>query len=55
MPPTKGELQISYETRGPRDGIPILLIQGFTWHLIGWRVGFLPSLGRPRRLRHPVR
>jgi pimeloyl-ACP methyl ester carboxylesterase len=37
---TKGDVQIYYETRGPRDGIPMLLIQGFTWQLIGWREGF---------------
>ena len=40
MPTTKGEVQIYYETRGSRDGIPILFVQGFTWQLIGWREGF---------------
>ena len=40
MPLTKGDVQIYYETRGSRDGIPLLLVQGFTWQLIGWREGF---------------
>ncbi len=40
MPITKGEVQIYYETRGSSDGVPILLVQGFTWQLIGWREGF---------------
>lgn len=40
MPVTKGDVQIYYETRGPSDGVPVLLIQGFTWQMIGWREGF---------------
>jgi pimeloyl-ACP methyl ester carboxylesterase len=44
VPITKGDVQIYYETRGPRDGIPILLVQGFTWQLIGWREGFCQTL-----------
>lgn len=40
MPATKGDVRIYYETRGSRDGIPILFVQGFTWQLIGWREGF---------------
>jgi pimeloyl-ACP methyl ester carboxylesterase len=40
VPITKGDVQIYYETRGSRDGIPLLLVQGFTWQLIGWREGF---------------
>lgn len=40
MPITKGDVQIYYETRGSRDAIPMLLVQGFTWQLIGWREGF---------------
>ncbi|MFV3126691.1 alpha/beta fold hydrolase [Niveispirillum sp. KHB5.9] len=40
MPTTRGDVRIHYETRGPRDGIPLLFIQGFTWQLIGWREGF---------------
>jgi pimeloyl-ACP methyl ester carboxylesterase len=37
---TKGDVQIYYETRGSTDGVPVLLVQGFTWQLIGWREGF---------------
>ena len=44
MPITKGDVQIYYETRGPRDGIPILFVQDFTWQLIGWREGFCQNL-----------
>jgi pimeloyl-ACP methyl ester carboxylesterase len=40
VPITKGGVQIYYETRGSRAGIPILFVQGFTWQLIGWREGF---------------
>ena len=40
MPTTDGDVQIYYETRGSRDGIPVLFVQGFTWQLIGWREGF---------------
>jgi pimeloyl-ACP methyl ester carboxylesterase len=40
VPVTQGDVQIYYETRGSRDGIPILFVQGFTWQLIGWREGF---------------
>ena len=40
MPMTKGEVQIYYETRGPDDGVPLLLIQGYTWQMIGWREAF---------------
>jgi pimeloyl-ACP methyl ester carboxylesterase len=44
VPITKGDVQIYYETRGPSDGIPMLLVQGFTWQLIGWREGFCQTL-----------
>lgn len=44
MPVTKGEVQIYYETRGPRDGAPLLLIQGLSWQMIGWREGFCQKL-----------
>lgn len=40
MPTTKGDVQIYYETRGPRDGVPLLFVQGFTWQLIGWHEEF---------------
>src|SRR5215469_16772709 len=45
MPVTKGDVQIYYETRGSRDGVPMLLAQGFTWQLIGWREGFCEKFG----------
>jgi pimeloyl-ACP methyl ester carboxylesterase len=40
VPVTKGDVKIYYETRGSSAGIPVLLVQGFTWQLIGWREGF---------------
>jgi pimeloyl-ACP methyl ester carboxylesterase len=40
MPITRGEVQIYYETRGPSGGIPLLLVQGHTWQMTGWREGF---------------
>lgn len=43
MPTTSGDVKIYYETHGSRDGIPVLLIQGFTWQLVGWREGFLKA------------
>lgn len=44
MPTTKGDVAIYYETRGARDGIPLLLIQGFGGQLICWREGFCQQL-----------
>ena len=44
MPMTKGDVQIYYETRGRSDGVPVLLIQGFTWQMVGWREGFCQAL-----------
>ena len=40
MPKTNGEVQIHYETRGSRDGIPVLFTQGYTAQLIGWHEDF---------------
>jgi pimeloyl-ACP methyl ester carboxylesterase len=37
---TNGDVEIYYETRGPADGIPLLLIQGYTWQMIGWQEAF---------------
>ena len=36
--------RIHYETMGPADGIPTLLIQGFGAQMIGWRDGFCQKL-----------
>jgi pimeloyl-ACP methyl ester carboxylesterase len=36
--------KIYYETMGPEDGIPVLLIQGYTAQMIGWRDGFCQAL-----------
>ena len=33
-------VEIYYETSGPADGAPLLLIEGFTAHLIGWHDEF---------------
>ncbi len=44
MPMTNGAVQIYYETRGSSEGIPLLLIQGFTWQLIGWPEEFCEKL-----------
>lgn len=44
MPLTQGEVKIHYETRGNSDGIPLLLTQGFTWQLTGWRDAFCQRL-----------
>jgi pimeloyl-ACP methyl ester carboxylesterase len=40
MPITKGAAEIYYETRGPSSGVPVLLVQGLSWQLIGWREEF---------------
>lgn len=40
MPLTPGDVQIYYETHGKSDGIPLLVTQGFTWQLTGWRDEF---------------
>lgn len=40
MPLTQDDLQIYYETHGKADGIPLLLTQGFTGQLTGWRDEF---------------
>lgn len=39
-----GGAAIYYETMGPEDGQPALLIQGHTAQLIGWRDGFCQKL-----------
>lgn len=44
MPTTSGDVQLYYETRGDSDGVPLLLIQGFTWQMVGWHEGFLQKL-----------
>ncbi|MES3021581.1 MAG: alpha/beta hydrolase [Pseudomonadota bacterium] len=36
--------KIYYETMGPADGLPVLLIQGFSAQMIGWRNGFCQKL-----------
>jgi pimeloyl-ACP methyl ester carboxylesterase len=36
--------RIYFETMGPEDGIPALLIQGFSAQMIGWRDGFCQKL-----------
>ncbi len=36
--------RIYYETMGPEDGMPALLIQGFGAQLVGWRDGFCQKL-----------
>ena len=36
--------KIHYETMGPDDGMPVLLIQGYTAQMIGWRDGFCRKL-----------
>ena len=33
-----------FETMGPADGKPVLLIQGYTAQMIGWRDGFCQQL-----------
>jgi pimeloyl-ACP methyl ester carboxylesterase len=40
MPKTTGDVEIHYETRGSRDGIPFLFTQGYTAQLIGWHEDF---------------
>lgn len=45
MPFTQtGKARIYYETRGPSDGIPFVMIEGFTAQMVGWREGFLAEL-----------
>lgn len=44
MPITKSDVAIYYETRGSRDGTPVLLIQGFGGQMIAWREGFCQTL-----------
>jgi len=39
-----GGASIYFETMGPEDGQPVLLIQGFSAQLIGWRDGFCQKL-----------
>ena len=36
--------KIHYETMGPADATPVLLIQGYTAQMIGWRDGFCQKL-----------
>ena len=36
--------KICYETMGPADGMPVLLIQGYSAQMIGWRDGFCRKL-----------
>lgn len=36
--------KIYFETMGPADGIPVLLIQGYSAQMIGWRDGFCEKL-----------
>lgn len=41
---TTGSARIYYETRGPDEAEPLILIEGYTAQMIGWREGFLERL-----------
>ncbi len=44
MPHTNSPASIYYETRGPDTGQPLVLIEGLSAQLIGWRASFIDRL-----------
>ncbi len=41
---TNGDYEIYYETDGDPSGSPLVLINGFTTHCVGWPPGFIKTL-----------